>query len=113
MVQNQYLSISPAVRPVLGSGGVGGLPGELEYRRKGKPARLQEPHLPRLLPLVDRRFTEAALPQRAQCLSVIGFRFDQGPLNVGTGDAFGFQCFRRSEERRVGIECRWPTASTP
>src|SRR6266542_282922 len=59
MVQNQYLSISPAAWPVLGAGGVGGLPEELEYRRKGKPARLQEPHLPRLF-----RSSIGGLPKR-------------------------------------------------
>src|SRR4029077_12514517 len=66
---------------------------QAEDRGYGEAARLQEAHLARLFALVDRRSTEAALPQRMQRGFVIDLRFRQRGLDIVARDALGLQFF--------------------
>src|SRR5438552_6556057 len=94
------------MRPMLRASGFGGLPKELEDRRKRKAPRLEKPHLAGFLAFVAGRLAEAALPERAQRLDVISFRLDQGSLDVYAGDAFGFQCSRDAAATVAGGSLR-------
>src|SRR5438309_9705076 len=90
------------MRPMLRASGFGGLPKELEDRRKRKAPCLEKPHLAGFLAFVAGRLAEAALPERTQRLVVIGFRLGQGSLDVYAGDAFGFQCSRDAPSTVAG-----------